>query len=64
MEEVNKENQVQAEEELIVDVVETPANEAQTEATETNSGGDEELDKYCSEIIKIIVDNYRKEEDY
>jgi len=25
---------------------------------------DEELDKYCSEIIKIIVDNYRKEEDY
>ena len=24
---------------------------------------DEELDKYCSEIIKIVVDNY-KEEDY
>ena len=25
---------------------------------------DEELDKYCSEIIKIIVDNYTEEEDY
>ena len=24
---------------------------------------DEELDKYCSKIIKIVVDNY-KEEDY
>ena len=25
---------------------------------------DEELDKYCSEIIKIVVDNYTEEEDY
>ena len=25
---------------------------------------DEELDKYCSEIIKNIVDNYTEEEDY
>ena len=25
---------------------------------------DEKLDKYCSEIIKIIVDNYTEEEDY
>ena len=25
---------------------------------------DEKLDKYCSEIIKIVVDNYTEEEDY
>jgi len=25
---------------------------------------DEKLDKYCSEIIKNIVDNYTEEEDY
>ena len=54
MEEINKENQVQAEEELVVDVVETPTDEAEAEAVETNSGGDEELDKYTRGVSKRI----------
>ena len=54
MEEVNNENQVQAEEELVVDVVETPTDEAEPEAVEANSGGDEELDKYTRGVSKRI----------
>ena len=54
MEEVNNENQVQAEEELVVDVVETTTDETQTEATEANSGGDDELDKYTRGVSKRI----------
>ena len=37
MDEINKENQVQAEEELVVDVVDTPIDEAEAEAVETLS---------------------------
>ena len=54
MDEINKENQVQAEEELVVDVVDTPIDEAEAEAVETNSGGDEELDKYTRGVSKRI----------
>ena len=54
MDEINKENQVQAEEELVVDVVDTPTDEAEAEAVETNSGGDEELDKYTRGVSKRI----------
>jgi len=54
MEEINKENQVQAEEELVVDVVDTPTEGAEAEAVETNSGGDEELDKYTRGVSKRI----------
>ena len=54
MDELNKENQVQAEEELVVDVVDTPTDEAEAEAVETNSGGDEELDKYTRGVSKRI----------
>ena len=54
MEELNNENQVQAEEELVVDVVETTTDETQTEATEANSGGDDELDKYTRGVSKRI----------
>ena len=54
MDEINKENQVQAEEELVVDVVDTPTEGAEAEAVETNSGGDEELDKYTRGVSKRI----------
>ena len=40
MNDTNQENQVQAENELVVDVVEPTENLAETEAVETNSGGD------------------------
>ena len=54
MDEINKVNQVQAEEVLVVDVVDTPIDEAEAEAVETNSGGDEELDKYTRGVSKRI----------
>jgi len=53
MDEINKDNQVQAEEELVVDVVDTPTDETET-AVETNSGGDDELDKYTRGVSKRI----------
>ena len=47
---------------VITDKINNPTPEFLTE-NELRKLSDEELDKYCSEIIKIVVDNY-KEEDY
>ena len=54
MSDTNQENQVQAENELVVDVVEPTENLAETEAVETNSGGDDELDSYTRGVSKRI----------
>jgi len=54
MSEINQDNQVQAEEELVVDVVETTESASETEAVDTNSGGDDELDKYTRGVSKRI----------
>ena len=54
MSEINNENQVQAEEEIMVDVVETTENITEPEAVEANSGGDDELDKYTRGVSKRI----------
>tara|TARA_R100000935_G_scaffold3558_3_gene9004 strand:+ start:7076 stop:8014 length:939 start_codon:yes stop_codon:yes gene_type:complete len=54
MEEINKENQVQVEEELIIDVVDTPMEDGNSETVVTNSGGDDELDKYTKGVSKRI----------
>ena len=47
---------------VITDKINKPTPDILTE-NELRKLSDEELDKYCSEIIKIVVDNY-KEEDY
>ena len=54
MSEINENNQVQAEEEVVVDVVETADNAVEVEAVDTNSGGDDELDKYTRGVSKRI----------
>jgi len=54
MNDTNQDNQVQAENELVVDVVETTENAAETKAVETNSGGDDELDNYTRGVSKRI----------
>jgi|TARA_R110000803_G_scaffold23672_2_gene57806 hypothetical protein len=54
MEEINNENQVQVEEEITVDVFDTPVSEDETNTNEANSGGDDELDKYTRGVSKRI----------
>ena len=54
MSEINENNQVQAEEEVVVDVVETADNAVEVEAVDTNSGGDDELDNYTRGVSKRI----------
>ena len=51
MNELNNENQVETEE-IIVDVEDTPINEEAV--LETDSGGDDELDKYTKGVSKRI----------
>ena len=51
MNDINNENQVETEE-LIVDVEDTPINEESV--IETDSGGDDELDKYTKGVSKRI----------
>ena len=51
MNDINNENQVETEE-LIVDVEDTPINEESV--VETDSGGDDELDKYTKGVSKRI----------
>ena len=54
MSEIENDNQVQAQEELVVDVVETTETPTESEAVEANSGGDDELDKYTRGVSKRI----------
>ncbi len=49
MNEINNENQVEAED-IVVDVEDTPINEEPV--NETDSGGDDELDKYTKGVSK------------
>jgi len=51
MNEINNENQVEAED-IVVDVEDTPINEEPV--NETDSGGDDELDKYTKGVSKRI----------
>ena len=51
MNEINNENQVEAED-IVVDVEDTPIN--QEPVNETDSGGDDELDKYTKGVSKRI----------
>ena len=51
MNEINNENQVEAEE-IVVDVEDTPV--AEEPVVETDSGGDDELDKYTKGVSKRI----------